>query len=158
MDILKDWAMCLIAAAAAGTLATVVVPRGSMDKTVRAVVGIFVVAVICSPLAELDGQNLFTDAFGEYDDVFSADSYTREMQDYMIDLMKETVDSEIKKTADELGAKIKSVVSDISVDGENCINIHKIDVVINKTDFLDKEELSDKISERLGVPVSVTAE
>lgn len=158
MDILKDWALCLIAVAAAGTLATVVVPRGSMDKTVRAVVGIFVVAVICSPLAELDGQNLFTDAFGEYEDVFSDNSYTQEMQDYMIDLMKETVNSEIKKTADELGAEIKSVVSDISVDGENCINIHKIDVIINKTDFLDKEELSDKISERLGVPVSVTAE
>ncbi|MBR3779678.1 MAG: stage III sporulation protein AF [Clostridia bacterium] len=158
MDILKDWALCLIAAAAAGTLATVVVPRGTMDKTVRAVVGIFVVAVICSPLAKLDEQDLFTDVFSEYEEVFSDNSYTQEMQNYMIDLMKETVNSEIKETADELGAEIKSVVSDISVDDKNCINIHKINVVINKTDFLDKEELSDTISERLGVPVSVTAE
>ena len=158
MDILKDWALCLIAAASAGTLATVVVPRGSMDKTVRAVVGIFVVAVICSPLAEFDGQNLFADAFWEYEDVFSDNSYTQEMQGYMIDLMKQTVNYEIKEAAAELDAEIKSVVSDISVDDENCINIHKIDVIINKTDILDKEELSDKISERLGVPVSVTAE
>ena len=158
MDILKDWALCLIAAAAAGTLATVVVPKGSMDKTVRAIVGIFVVAVICSPLTELSKQEISADFFGGYEDVFLDNSYKNDMHNYIVEALKKTVDSEIKKTADEFGTEIKSVVSDISVDDNNCINIHKIIVVINRTDSLDIEELSDKISEKLGVPVSVTAE
>lgn len=158
MDILKSWALCLIAAAAAGTLATVIVPRGSMDKTVRAVIGIFVVAVICSPLAEIKEFDLFADAFSDYKAAFSDNSHTREMQDYMIEMMKNTVNSEIKKIADEFKTEIKSVVCDISADNSNCINIHKIDIVINKSDYLDEEEFSDKISEKLGVPVSVAAE
>ena len=158
MDLLKNLALCLIAAAAAGTLATVIVPRGSTDKTVRAVVGIFVVAVICSPFSELDKSDLVAEVFGNYEDVISDNSYTREMQEHMVELMKETVNSEITEAAKEIGAEIKSVHADISADDENCINIHKIDIIINKTDFDDKEELSKKISEKLGVPVNVTAE
>ncbi len=158
MDLLKNMALCLIAAAAAGTLATVIVPKGSTDKTVRAVVGIFVVAVICLPFSELEKNDLFTDVFGNYEEALSDNSYTREMQNHMIELMKETVNSEIKEAANELGAEIKSVFADISADNENCINIHEINIVVYKIDSLDKEELSKKISARLGVPVNVTAE
>ncbi len=158
MELLKNLALCLIAAAAAGTLATVIVPRGSTDKTVRVVVGIFVVAVICSPFSELDKSDLVTGVFGNYEDVISDNSYTREMQEHMVELMKETVNSEITEAANELGTEIKSVFADIEADNENCINIQKIDIVINITDSRNKEKLSEKISERLGVPVNVTAE
>ena len=60
MDAVRQWAICLIAAAAAGTFAAAVIPGGSMEKTVKAVAGIFVVVAVCSPLAELRSHGLPT--------------------------------------------------------------------------------------------------
>lgn len=158
MEFVKNWALCLIAAAAAGTLATVIVPRGSMDKTVRAVVGIFVVAVICAPFAEIRESDLSVEAFADSYETDFSNSYTEEMQERITDIFKETVDAQIKETASELNTDVISVNADISVDKDLCINIHKIDVVVNKNQFSDTAYLSEKISERLGVPTDVTAE
>ena len=48
LEVLRQWALSLIIASAAGTFAMVLSPRGSMDKTVRVVVGIFVVRGACA--------------------------------------------------------------------------------------------------------------
>ncbi len=158
MDFLKDWALCLIAAAAAGTLITVIVPRGSMDKTVRAVVGIFVVAVICSPLSELNLTDETADAFAEYDGTEIDGYYIGDMQKRMISVFRETIETQIKEIASELDAEVLSVNADISVDDEYCINIHKIDVYINCDQSADTAILSEKIGEKLGVTADVIAQ
>ena len=158
MDFLKDWALCLIAAAAAGTLVTVIVPRGSMDKTVRAVVGIFVVAVICSPLSDLNLTDEPIDVFAEYDGNDINGHYTGDMKERIINIFRETVETQVKETASELGAEVLSVNADISVDDEYCINIHKIDVYINRSQSADMAILSEKIGEKLGVTADVIAQ
>ncbi len=158
MDFLKEWALCLIAAAAAGTLATVIVPRGSMDKTVRAVVGIFVVTVICSPLAGLKESDFTIDVFADSDSVSFDNTYTEELNSQIINICRETVEKQIKETAAEQNVAVASIEADISVDAENCIIIHKIKVGIDKNEFLSTDLLSEKFSEKLGVPVDVNAE
>lgn len=158
MDVLKEWALCLIAAAAAGTLATVIVPRGSMDKTVRAVVGIFVVAVICLPLAEMKESDFFVEAFANSDGTSLDNAYIEELNSQIINICRETVERQIKETATEQDVNVVSVEADISVDAENCIIIHKINVCVDKKNLLNTDLLSQKFSEKLGVPVDVNAE
>ncbi len=158
MDFLKNTALGLIAAAAAGTLATVIVPRGSMDKTLRAVVGIFVVAVICSPFAQISETELIDGAFVKSDEILSDDSYTAEMQEKMIGFFNSEIDSNVKEIASELNINVVSVNSEITVDENHCINIHKIVVNISDCETSAKESLSVKISENLGVPAEVIAE
>ncbi|MBQ8763641.1 MAG: stage III sporulation protein AF [Clostridia bacterium] len=155
MDMLKEWALCLMAAAAAGTLAVVIVPRGSMDKTVRAVVGIFVVAVICAPLSEIENFDFSVEAFANYGEVPFDNTHIDDMNLQMINICKKAVEEQIKKTADEQNVTAISVEADISVDAENCIIIHKIDVCIDDGEFLSADLLSEKFSEKLGVPVVV---
>lgn len=158
MEFLKNTALCLIAAAAAGTLATVIVPRGSMDKTLRAVVGIFVVAVICSPIAELSETEQIDEVFASSFEVSSDEIYTEDMKNRMLEIFESTINSDIKEIASELNINVVSVETDMTVDENCCINIHKIVVKISGCEASVKEYLSVKISENLGVPAEVIAE
>lgn len=158
MDFLKDSALCLIAVAAVGTLATVIVPRGSMDKTLRAVVGIFVVAVICLPIAEISETELVSGTFADSFEVSSDEVCSEDMQKQMLEIFESTIISSVKETASELNINVVSVNPDISVDENYCINIHKITVTISDCSLSSKEYLSEKISENLGVSAEVIAE
>lgn len=158
MSYIKDVALCLVFAAAAGTLVTVIVPRGSMDKTVRAVVGIFVVAVICSPLAGLDKSEMILDAFAVSDEEITENPYADDMNGKITEILKENITLQIEKIVSEFGAVAVSVNAEISVDENSCINIHKIKVVINNGDFVAATRLSEAISQNLGVPADVIAE
>lgn len=158
MDFLKNAALCLIAAAALGTLATVIVPRGSMDKTLRAVVGIFVVAVICSPLAEIPEAERVSEVFVNSFEASSDEIFSEDMQKQMLEIIESTIISNIKETASELNVNVVSVNPELSVDADHCINIHKITVKVSECNSSLKEYLSVKISENLGVSAEVIAE
>ena len=158
MEFLRNTALCLIAAAAAGTLATVIVPRGSMDKTLRAAVGIFVVAVICSPFAEISEYVQIEDAFASLSEVSTDESYTEDMKKRMLEIFESAIKTDIEEIASQLNIDVVSVETDTDFDEDCCINIHKIVVKINGCESSEKEYLSVKISENLGVPAEVIAE
>lgn len=147
----------MIAAAVAGTFAMIVSPRGSMDKTIRAVVGIFVVAAIFSPLTELkkDGNGFFEKEAFAFEEENKADE---KLGDYLLTACKNAVNSEIEKAADELNIPDFQSEIDAYVDDENCIIIQNITIYI-PAEHIDKaEKLSDRASERIGAPVTVNAE
>lgn len=154
MDSLKQWALCLIVGAMAGTLVVALSPRGSMDKTVRAVIGIFVVAIISAPFAHMLKSSSTADVFAVYDYI-GADV---NMSDFMLESFYKTVENELKKTSSAIGIPLKEIYIEADVDAENCIIIQKISVEI-EPEFLDKSaELSSVLSENTGAYVAVIAE
>lgn len=156
LDVLRQWAICLIIAAAAGTFAMVVSPRGSMDKTIRAVVGIFVVAVICSPLAEMKSSGFSLGAMAEYE-FEEENANVQELREQLVSACRDAVEAQAVQAAQELGIGIESVEAEMSVDADNCIIIHNITVNI-ATDFEEKARLlSESLQEKLGVPVQVNS-
>lgn len=152
MDALKQWCVCLIVAAAAGTFATVVAPKGSMDKTVRAIIGIFVVSVICAPLTEIKKTDFSFKAFADYD--FEYEN-TSELEDVMISACKAAIEKSIKDESEAFGVHPDSVETQLSVDGENCIIIHKIAIKLSDSSEKINSDLSVKLEEKLGVPVEI---
>lgn len=154
MDSFKQWALCLVIGAAAGTLVMALSPRGSTDKTVRAVVGIFIVAVIGTPFADMFRSSYAAEVFAEYD---YADS-GGDMREFMLDSFCDSVKKELKKTSVELGIPFDEILTEADIDENNCIIIHKITVKIG-SEFSDKSaELSAALSENTGVDVTVIAE
>lgn len=153
MDALKQWALCLIIGAAAGTFVMAVSPRGSMDKTVRAVVGIFVVAAICSPLANLLKDDLSTEAFADYE----TDIQSEDMNDYVLEAFCNEVQKRVLSEADEWGIGIKEIFTDAEIDADNCIIIHKITVTAEEKNGQEIRNFSACLSEELGVAVAVNA-
>lgn len=156
MDALKQWAVCLIVSALAGTFVMAVSPKGSMDKTMRAVVGIFVVAAICSPLAELKDADFSLEAMA---DSYSVDENknVEAMQEQVISACRRAVENEVKKASEESGAAVSSIRADLSVDAENCIIIHDISVEISECSEKTACLISEKLQQILGVPVTVNA-
>ncbi len=158
MEMLKEISFCLMISAAAGTLVTVLVPRGAMDKTVRAVVGIFVVAAICSPFYGIGNGNSVSEAFADFGSYDFDESYAKDMNDALINSFVTALENRLGNFAAERGIRILSLDTDLYVDDEYCINIHKITVTVENCRLYDIEELSREISEELGIPVDVTEE
>jgi len=154
MDSLKQWALCLIIGATAGTLVMALSPRGSTDKTVRAVVGIFIVAVIGAPFVNILKNSYTAEVFAAYDYADNGD----DMSKFMLDSFCVTVKTEIENTASYIGIPLEKVQIEADIDAENCIIIHSISVEI-KPHFLNKAaELSDILSKKTGAYVTVNAE
>ncbi len=150
MEEFRHWCLCLIVAAAAGTLATVIMPKGSMDKTVRAVIGIFVVSVICAPLAQIKSADVSVQAFADYDSEYQN---TEELEEYMISACRTAIENTVLKEAEHLGVQPVSIEAEISVDDDKCIIIHKIRISIPGSSEKINADLSEKLEEKLGVPV-----
>ena len=157
MNELRQWVLCLIIAAVAGTFVMVISPRGSMDKTVRAVVGIFVVAAICAPVAQLKDKQISVEALADFE--FSqAPAADKELKDYMLSSLKNAVDSQVRKASEEIGITTEKIFAEMKYNAENCIIIHSITVEIPEKFAKKSSELSEILEERLGVPVAVNAE
>ncbi len=156
MDALRQWSLSLIVAAAAGTFVMVISPRGSMDKTVRAVVGIFVVAAICSPLAGFADSDFSFKAMSGFD--FDEHDSAESLQEYAVSACRDAAEIQILATADNLGIKVNEICIDADINTDGCIIIHSIAVTIEAEYYEKQSDFSALIEDELGVPVTVYAE
>lgn len=151
MDELRQWAISLIIAAVAGTVITVISPRGSADKIMRTVTGIFVVASMAVPLMQTDFYDVSAQNFFEYSD--SDDDYLYELEQQLVDACKTALENQIIRAASQTGADVESVESELSVDEDGCIIIHKI--VVKITENSAKYELEKLLKQETGIQVTV---
>ena len=101
MEMLKEISFCLMISAAAGTLVTVLVPKGAMDKTVKAVVGIFVVAAVCSPFYGAENKVLISDAFADFEEYDFDELNAKEMNNALVDTFVTVLKNRIEEFAAE---------------------------------------------------------
>lgn len=157
MNELRAWVLCIIAAAAASTFAMAVSPRGAMDKTIRAVAGIFVVAAICTPLAGLLKSDFSLPAFAWINEDSDCGS-EEELREYITETCKNAAEREIEETAGQLGIEIEQVTVDMNIDDDNCIIIHNISVKTKDYSSADPLGFAALLSERLGLQVTLDSE
>lgn len=155
MDAFRQWVLCVIIAAAAGTFACIVSPKGSLDKTVRAVVGIFVVASICAPLMQLKKIDSADYELASYN--YDSD-ITDELTEYTLSACRSAVENEVLTLADRFGISIKDIFIDAYVDKDECIIIQDIQVEIYSSCESETESFSAELKNNLGLSVTVNAE
>lgn len=154
MDVLRQWALCVMIAAAAGTLVCLISPRGATDKAVRTVVGIFVVSTICMPLSELDIKEITLPAFAES---YENKESFHDSDELIISAFRSETEKAIKSVASQYGVEIGSVSVDASVE-DLCIIIHDMRVCIQNINKTDLSDFLKSAEEKLGVPVTITQE
>lgn len=149
MEVIKQWSLSLIAAAAVSTLILFIAPSGNAEKSVKAVVGIFVVAAVCSPLAGVfSGEEKLAFAF-ESDYAFDAVA----VDEIYKEQIEKEIKSQIEQAAAEFGLRLTNCEAEISSDESGCIIIHKIVVGIDSGNSVDSDEFIRHIENRLGVTV-----
>lgn len=150
MDALKQWIISLVFSAAAGTLISVISPKGSNDKTVKTVVGIFIIAAVCVPLSEIEASDFSVPAFVR-DEIIADNS----MNDFTVEMLENELFNKASEVASEFGCGIKDVEIQAEYDNENCIIIHEMTVYFINSENEKVTEIAAKIENELGVPVTV---
>ena len=150
MEIFRQWAVSLVISGIAGTVVSLLAPRGNTEKALRTVVRIFVVCVLCSPLTKLETDAEFPD--------FSFEEYEAAQTDLLGKQLEETcrqaVGDVAREIAEELGITGYNVSADLYTDDEMCIIIQNIHVVLPADYKALASEFSKKMESRLGVPVT----
>lgn len=152
MEALKQWAICLIISGMAGTLISLLSPRGTMEKTLRAVIGVFIVAAVCSPLVKLKNADDILPVFA-FENTDSADA--DKLAEQMLEACRNTVGETVRAAAAETGIEDYSVETDAYIDEDYCIIIQRIRIIIPSENADLQNGFSAVLQEQLGVPVTV---
>lgn len=152
MDMLKQWLISLVFAAMAGTLISVISPKGSTEKTLKTVVGIFIIAAICSPLTELGATDFTLPVFANNNSVQPEEG----MEDYIARALEAEVCSRLSECAERLDMEIDDVVIEAETDENGCIIIHNVLIKIQNCEYESAQKAAEALSEELGMPVTLT--
>lgn len=152
MDAFREWALCLIISAVAGGVVCAVSPRGATDKTVRTVIGIFIVVTVCTPLARL--------AKADFEYTFAA-SYNGEdsgekLNELILENCKTAVENALKPVAEKYSISIVRVELNVFVDDNNRINIHNIHLEVSEEDSGNISLFQMEAEKISGVPVKIS--
>lgn len=150
MEEFRQWAVCIIIAAAAGTIVTFISPRGAMNKTVSAVAGVFVVTAICTPLTEIKKADfLLGDAsFSESEEIYSF-----ETEKNLTQLCRNAIADRVTELVNEAGGEVTGIEAEISLDENGCIIIHEVLVEVANCD--STQMLAEMLFQKLGVHCEV---
>ena len=152
MDVFRQWALCLIVSAAAGTFVCAVSPRGAIEKAVRTVAGIFVVVTVCMPLTRLENVSFDIPAF--------ADSYADSdngglLKEHMLESCKTAVENQLEGIAEKLSLSIRNIEINAYVDEYNSIIIQDIQLEINSESPETVLRFQSEAQDVLGIPVTI---
>lgn len=150
MEGLKQWLISLIFSAAAGALITVISPKGSNDKTLKTVVGIFIISSIFLPLTRMNISEFSLPAFANGLEIESENG-----EDFVIEMIEEELHKTISETAEEFNCEISGIEIDAGYDEDNCIIIQKITVYYTSGETENIQMAAAETEKRLGVPVRV---
>lgn len=154
-DAFKQWAVSLIICALGGTLISLLSPRGSMEKTLRAVIGIFVVSSICTPLLKLKKTDVLLPAFVAE---AVADTDTADLEAQMENACKNTIGKTVDAVMNSVGIKNYEIETAVDMDENYCIIIQDIEIKIHSKYNGSVEGIETTVQEKLGVPVKVICE
>lgn len=150
MEGLKQWLISLIFSAAAGALITVISPKGSNDKTLKTVVGIFIISSIFLPLTKMNLSDFSLPALANELKIEQG-----EEGDFVIEMLEEELFETVSETAEEFNCEISGVEIDAGYDEDNCIIIQEIAVYYTSGKTENIQMAAAETEKRLGVPVRV---
>lgn len=155
-DTLKQWAVSLIICAIGGTVISLLSPRGSMEKTLRAVIGIFVVSAICTPLLKFGKTELRLPAF-------AADAAEICVEaDNLLEQTEKACKETVGRVVSDVMASAKidgyEVETNVDIDENYCIIIQSIYVTLDSENSGSAAGIKAELQKRLGVPVEIICE
>ncbi len=156
MDDIKKWALCVTLCAFAGAVVYILAPKGVLEKPMRTVVSLFIIAAIFSPF--LNGEGIDLNLLSTID---SIDTQQKTDIEELIDEQVEKSVADVAKA--EIEAVLKennikdgqiSIITDISDDGS--IIIKEAGVTVGSKYKSIQNDLSKDLKERLGLDIEVS--
>ena len=144
METVKQWALTVAVSAVAGAITLMLAPEGTLNKSVRTAVSLFLIAAMLTPFVKGIDVSDFSFPEAEYEQT--------DLTDAVSEQMKAAVKTKITEILDDCGIKPIEINIDISVDEEQ-MRIEKIE--ITAFDGGDRVTAENRIKAEIGADVKI---
>lgn len=151
MNEFRQWVLCLIITAAAGTFVCAVSPRGTTEKAVRTVAGIFVVVTMCTPLSQLNKTELVKNVFL---DSYVISDNSEALKEQMLEQCKKSIEEQLAPIARKYSVTVCQVTMDAYFDEYGSIIIQRIHLDITSENPDSAVLFISEAQAALGVPLT----
>lgn len=124
MEQIKNWALGVTAAAIIGAVVLVITPKGSIEKTVRVAVSLFLMCALLNPFVTGIDFSEISEGLKEVPDgVDTSDAYSAVEKQ-----TEEAISDEILKICSDCGIKNAAVNIDVRMNGENNLSVESVEI------------------------------
>ncbi len=152
----KSWAISAVTAAAVVAVISLLTPSGSMEKTLKTIIGLFLLASFILPFSGSDIAAGLFDSNKGIKEIIDENKYENEMKKNVSDSLESAIETEICAYLSNAGVAFVNVEAEVSVDDKNNINTNSIVIVLREN--IPNNEIITFISERFGVAPDVKVE
>lgn len=153
MEVLRSWVLGITLCAGVGTVLFVLVPRGSMERSMRSVLALFMIYAVAAPLLKLKTPRLDADRIeGSYSQ--SAAQYAEVVEKRMLDAADDAVRREILRAVPRLDNASTLIEVRSALNGENSVYIESVTVYLNGSGIA-ASQVKKELREKLGLTAEV---
>ena len=152
MEGIFSWATAVTVCSVIACIVEILTGNSSLDKTVRFVLGIFMLCVIITPLINTAAQIVNTDITAEYEYNESND----EKKEAQIKILKSRLQKLVEKTLAENDIEPLVTLITISIADDSSIESIKAAITLQNTDAEKAADTEELIRSRLGIECSIS--
>ena len=146
METLRHWALTVAVSAVAGAIINMLSPKGSLGKSVRTAVSLFMLIAMLAPfVGETDFSDFLSFSEAEYSENDISDTVKNEI--------KASVEAEIRKILSDCGIKSADVSIDITVD-KGTVTVGGIEIEADGS-AESMKAAEKRIKDEIGADVSI---
>ena len=153
MDRVQQWALGICLTVLVNAMVQYMIPKGSMEKMLRLVVGVIVLCGLLLPFTELSklDWNLEHQASARYDYDGFSDEVERQIFQQAEQNIQQVVIAELEKN----GYRWKNVSVSMDTNPDGSIVIEQVVVILDKEMLIHKDELTARLEKNLGLKTEV---
>lgn len=153
MSGVQEWIGVICISAIACTMLEFMAPNGKMEKIVRIVFGAFMIIAIISPLVDtainvnfkLDNKDLNK----------ASSNFNQKICDQSIELASNNIKKIVEDELNRMNLKSKKIDVIMDKEDKDCISISKVKIYIDNSMLKNKEEVRNKLKEKLNLNIEV---
>lgn len=157
MDFIRQWAVCLCAAALAAGVVNMLAPEGASKKILKTVVNVFVLCCILSPLAGWDGNiNLNFSSRSEQMREKNAEALQCAVDKQVLAACESRVAAMAEENLAAAGIKTQRVTVNMDIGADNSIIIN--DLIVDLENAQDEAAAKETLRRQMGVKCRIAAQ
>lgn len=156
METFKSWAVSSVTAAAVVTVISLLSPSGNLEKSIKIIIALFLIAAFIMPFSKSDIVVESFDINRGIKEIIDENKLDNEVKKNVADSLENAVETEICAYLSGVGVDYVSVEAKVSVDRDNNVYTQSISIILSEK--ISTYELEKFVSERFEIKPDVKFE
>ena len=141
LNFINSWIKGIVIAVIISTIIEMILPKGSIKKYVKCVIGVYIVFSIINPFLIKNNESIFKYNQLELPKTAATEVISIDTDSYIEEIYTEKIEDEIQKNLENMGYEVIMIKLDIDKTQKNYGRINKVNLkIINKQNRLSKVE------------------